>query len=366
MVHEISVSVPERSYRVLVADPADWDRIAMPELAERGKTAMLVTDENVGPLWSEPILGFLAGKGLDLREVRYPAGEVTKSIGPLQELYDKFLAQGLRRDGWVVALGGGVVGDLAGFAAATYLRGVAWLQIPTSLLAMVDASVGGKVGIDYAGGKNLVGAFHQPRLVLTSPQCLTTLPDQEFGNGLAEAIKAAIIGDPDLFCLMQEQAAPIWKRDPSNLQELIARSVRVKARIVEEDERETGKREVLNLGHTLGHAVEASSGLRAVRHGEAVAIGMVGATDLAYALGRCESDLADRVRSTLTRWGLPIACPPFQVDAIWDAMSHDKKRRGRGLRWVLPSKVGQVEIVDGVDPEIVKATLCKLGARSDG
>ncbi len=262
-----------------------------------------------GPLWGELVRDSLRVLGLDVHEVWAPAGESSKDLSHLPLLYDSFLAAGLKRDGWVIALGGGVVGDLAGFAAATYLRGVAFIQIPTTLLAMADASIGGKVGVNYGGGKNLVGAFHQPRLVLTSPSFLSTLSDPELANGLAEVIKAAIIGDEELFDLLEKQAEKIWSRDPEVLEDLIERAAAVKARIVGRDEREQGERQLLNLGHTFGHALEAAGDFDRLRHGEAVAIGLVAACQLSILAGLADESFRDRVVSLLVSHRLPTHCP---------------------------------------------------------
>lgn len=316
----------------------------MPELSRQGRSAVLVTDENVGPLWTERVLRSLTRLGLEPREIRIPAGEATKVLGTVERIYGALLEGGVKRDGWVIALGGGVVGDVAGFAAATYLRGVAWLQIPTSLLAMADASVGGKVGVDYGGGKNLVGTFHQPGLVLTSPGFLSTLPDRELANGLAEVIKAAIIGDLDLFALMESQAAPIWKRDPSVLEELIGRSVEVKARIVEMDERETGRRQLLNLGHTIGHALEAATGFSVLGHGEAVAIGLVAACQLSFLLGLLPAADRDRVERLLAMHRLPTRLPNVGWRDVEPWLKMDKKGRETGGTYVLTAGIGDVSV----------------------
>lgn len=344
MPREIDVSLGERSYRVVVSDLDRWQEIDLPELSERGRSAVLVTDDNVGPLWTEPARGFLERAGLNVSEIRIKAGEASKSLETLKSLYDRLIKEELKRDSWVVALGGGVVGDLSGFAAATYLRGVALLQIPTSLLAMADSSVGGKVGIDYGGGKNLVGAFHQPRLVLTSPGFLTTLPNTEFANGLAEVIKAAIIADPALFELIETKPTPIWNREAMVLEELIARSISVKARIVEEDELEVGRRQLLNLGHTLGHALEAASGFSTLRHGEAVAIGLTAACQLSVLLGLLPAGERDRIERVLERHNLPTRCSDLSWEDVEPWIRLDKKGREEGWTYVLTGGIGNVSV----------------------
>jgi 3-dehydroquinate synthase len=250
----------------------------------------------------------------------------------------------MMRDSWVVALGGGVIGDLAGFAAATYLRGIALLQIPTSLLAMADSSVGGKVGIDYGGVKNLIGAFHQPSLVLTSPGFLTTLPDPEYANGMAEVIKAALIGSPSLLQLLETEAEAIWKRDRSILEELLVESVTVKARIVEQDERESGIRQLLNLGHTFGHAFEAWGHFERLRHGEAVAIGLVAACQLSVLQGIASIGLRERIETLVRRYRLPTRLPGGRWEAIEPWLRFDKKAREAGGTFVLTKDIGDVSV----------------------
>jgi 3-dehydroquinate synthetase len=249
---------------------------------------------------------------------------------------------------------------LAGFVAATFLRGIRLIQIPTSLLAMVDSSVGGKTAVDLPQGKNLVGAFKQPVLVLVDPRVLATLPKAETRSGMAEAIKHSILADPSLFAEL-EAMKPDFKQPLSASQ--LARTIGIKVTVVEEDPLEHGRRAVLNLGHTVAHALERLSDYR-LRHGEAVAIGTVAAARLAAELGRADGQLAARIGALLAAWGLPIRCPAFDVEAIWGAMAHDKKRRGRSLRWILPHDLGDVRIAEDVPPDTVKWVLRDMGARS--
>jgi 3-dehydroquinate synthase len=260
-------------------------------------------------------------------------------------------------------LGGGVTGDVAGFAAASYMRGVRFVQVPTTLLAMVDASVGGKTGVDLPQGKNLVGAFKQPASVIIDPTVLATLPPGEIRSGLAEVIKHGVIGAPDLFTELEhgDGTLSLWWSDRGATQ--IARALRVKIAVVEQDPFEEGRRAVLNLGHTAGHALEQLSGYE-LRHGEGVAIGMVAAARIAEQLKMAGPTLARRLTSTLELWGLPTRCPPFASDEIWKAMAYDKKRRGRKLRWVLPRAIGDVEISDAVPAQVAQSVLIEIGARS--
>jgi 3-dehydroquinate synthase len=344
MTREIPVHLGARSYRVLVAPPAAWGEPDTPEFSERGKMAVLVTEERVGPLWAGTVREALRARGLQVHEVWVPEGEASKDLSRLPLLYDSFLATGLKRDGWVIALGGGVIGDLAGFAASTYMRGIAFAQVPTSLIAMADASVGGKVGVNYAGGKNLIGAFHQPRIVLTSPSFLSTLPDAELANGLAEVIKAAIIGDRELFGLLESRGDEIWRRDPAVLDEVVGRSIAVKAEIVGRDELDLGERQLLNLGHTFGHALEAAGGFDRLRHGEAVAIGLMAACRLSILLGLADVSFGDRVAALLDRHRLPTHCAWASWEDIAPWMSLDKKAGERGGTYILTGGIGDVSV----------------------
>ena len=310
----------------------------------RGPIA-IVTDENVGELYAERVRASLIGAGYRARVQAIPPGEDHKTIEVAERLWARFLDQGLERGSTVIALGGGVVGDLAGFAAATYLRGVAWVAVPTTLLAMVDASLGGKTGADLPQGKNLVGAFHPPKLVLTDPETLTTLPDSELRAGMAEVVKHGVIGDPALF-EMCKGPFNYWR---SGWAEGVSRAMAVKIRIIEEDPFEAGVRASLNLGHTVGHGVEHASGFR-LRHGEAVAIGMVAEARLAERLGIADAGLAGHLAACLRGLGLPTEIPPdLDRDAILQAMSRDKKKAGGVVRFALPVRIGEVEV--GVEVE---------------
>jgi 3-dehydroquinate synthase len=280
--------------------------------------------------------------GYDVRvgePVVIPPGETSKIMETVSYLWQQFLEGGLERGGTVVALGGGVVGDLAGFAAATYKRGVSWVVLPTSLLAMVDASLGGKTGADLPQGKNLVGAFHAPRLVLTDPGTLDTLPRDELRSGMAEVIKSGIIGDASLF----EKCSSGWQEIESNWGEIIRRAMAVKIRIIEADPYEGGVREVLNLGHTVGHAVELVSNFE-LRHGEAVAIGMVAEARLAEKISIADPGLSDQIGEVCSLLGLPVKIPKeLSREDIVKVMQMDKKRAAGRVRFSLPSRVGEVQ-----------------------
>jgi 3-dehydroquinate synthase len=304
----------------------------------------VITNPTLGAHHLPALTRALSAAGFEPVVCEIPEGEAHKTLTTVSAVYDRLAQARLARNEPVIALGGGVVGDLAGFVAATWLRGVPFVQIPTTLLSMVDASVGGKVAVDLPQGKNLVGAFKQPALVLIDPAVLHTLPAIEYRSGLAEVVKTAIIGDPVLF----EQLAG---SGPRSLVGMIADTVRIKAQIVERDPYETSDRAWLNLGHTFGHALELVSGYK-LRHGEAVALGMVAATALSERLNLAERTLGTRVRSMIRRLGLRVQYD-FDIHEARAAMNTDKKRRSQALRFVLPVRIGQVVVVDEVAEEAI-------------
>jgi 3-dehydroquinate synthase len=310
----------------------------------------VVSDENVGEIYMQRALKSLQDAGFTSQPIIIPPGESSKNITTISTLWQKFLAAGLERGSTVVALGGGVVGDLSGFAAATYMRGVSWVILPTSLLAMVDASLGGKTGADLPMGKNLVGAFHAPHFVLVDPKTLDSLPSEEVKSGMAEVVKAGIIGDPALY----ESCSQGWAMLDSNWDEVVRRAMAVKIQVIKSDPYEAGIRKMLNLGHTIGHAVELVSGFN-LRHGEAVSIGMVAEAHLAERIGLADQGLAKEIKRTLSGLGLPTEIPSgFKRQAILDAILVDKKRSRGQARFALPVRVGEVK------PDIVVEDLATL------
>lgn len=307
---------------------------------------VMVTDEHVLSPWGERAEAEVRAAGREVVRVVLTPGEEHKRIGAVEQIWDAALQAQVDRDAAVLAVGGGVVGDLAGFAAATLLRGVRFAQCPTSLLAMVDASVGGKTGFDRDQGKNLVGAFHQPEVVLCDVETLTTLPDAELAAGLAEVVKSAWLDGEEAVAALERDADALSRRDPTALEAAIRRSVSLKAQIVAEDERESGRRAVLNLGHTVGHAIEAAREYRGIRHGEAVALGMIAAFRVSASQGDAEAAAhEERVRALLARLGLPTDLGAWIEEGTLDWMAHDKKRRGGKVRFVVPGRPGQVELV---------------------
>jgi 3-dehydroquinate synthase len=343
---------PKWGYDVLIAEgllAQAGERLVMAGLAPA--RCAVVTNPVVGGHHAARLVAALGAAGFEPAVFEVPDGEAHKTLGTAAGLYGRFAEARLARNEPVIALGGGVIGDLAGFVAATWLRGVPFVQVPTSLLAMVDASVGGKVAVDLPQGKNLVGAFKQPAVVLIDPALLSTLPGVEFRSGAAEVLKSALIGDAALF----EQLAG---SGPGSLVSMIADAVRVKVCIVERDPFETGERALLNLGHTFGHALELISGYT-LRHGEAVALGLSAAVELSAALGHCDRTLPVRVRQVVGRLGLPTRYS-FDPAAALAAMATDKKRRGRALRFVLLKGVGKAFLAEGVPDAAVEAALMSV------
>ena len=324
-------------------------------LRSRGLTGpvAVICDDTVRGLWGETAAAGLAAEGLPATVLSFPAGERSKTLATVERLVSDMVAAGLGRDCTVLALGGGVVGDTAGLVAALYMRGVSFVQVPTTLLAAFDSSVGGKVAVDLPAGKNLVGAFKQPDLVLVDALCMETLPEEERRAGLAEAVKHGVIADPELFALLAE--------GQYDLAEVIERSIRVKIAVVEEDPYERGRRAVLNLGHTFGHAFEKLSDFR-LRHGEVVAIGMVLAARLSARRGLATPALVERLEACLRTLGLPVRPPAQAPDEVIQAMQADKKRQAGRLRFVLPVAMGDVRVYDDVSEDELRAVLSASGA----
>ncbi len=348
--HLLRVELTDCAYHIYILEGALEQAGLLIRRLGSWSRIVIVSNPTVWGLYGEHLRKSLGAAGLEAWPALIPDGESFKTLETAAGLYEQFLSAGLDRAGLVVALGGGVVGDVAGFAAATYMRGVPFVQVPTTLLAMIDASVGGKTGVDLPRGKNLVGAFHQPRLVLIDPLVLESLPPAQMRQGLAEALKAAVIADPALFDILT--AGPPWPWS-----EVIARALQVKIDVVQRDPHEQGWRAVLNLGHTAGHALERLSGY-SMPHGEAVAGGMMIAVQIAEMMGYCTPTLAERIGGALRHLGLPTGWPGiFTPEQVLDAMASDKKRRHGRLRWILPRTIGAVDIAEDVPAEVVLEAL---------
>jgi len=323
-----------------------------------GTTALLVSDTNVDPLYGDLCAGLLGERDFRVERAVVPAGEASKSLDCTKTLFDHALAGHLDRSSVIVALGGGVVGDLAGFAAGTYLRGVKLLQVPTSLLAMVDSSVGGKTGVNLPQGKNLVGVFYQPIEVAIDLGTLRTLPEREYLSGMAEVVKYGVIWDATLFRSLEENVKALRERDPEILESTVARCCEIKAEVVAMDERESGVRAILNYGHTLGHAIENVSGYGRLLHGEAVAIGMAYAGELSCRSQGFKREECDRVNRLLLELGLPCARGVLEDSVTWEAlreaMAADKKARWAIPTFVLAERIGSVMFNCAVGEDVLK------------
>jgi 3-dehydroquinate synthase len=335
----IKVTHPTGSYPIFL-DSGEIARTGQ-RLAELGYNGrcVVITNETVGPLHAEPLLVGLRESGFDPTRIDLPDGEAFKTLETVNGLYPQLIEAKLDRRSPIIALGGGVIGDMAGFAAASFLRGVPFVQIPTTLLSMVDASVGGKTGVDLPQGKNLVGAFKQPEMVVMDPDVLSTLPEIEYRAGLGEVVKHGIIDSPVLFAALE--------KGDYDLAWMLDEAVRVKVRVVEEDPFEQGRRGTLNLGHTFAHAFELLSNFE-LRHGLAVSIGMACAARLSTQLGHCSGDTTERIINLLDQLNMPYTIPDYPFDEVWATMFTDKKRQGNTIRFILPRAIGDVGIFNDV------------------
>ncbi len=351
---ELRVNLGERSYDIHISHGLLEQAGELITSVCKGKAAAIVTNPRIGGLYAGRLVESLEKAGVASHVITIPAGERYKNLNTVRRVYDCLLDHQIDRTGIVIGLGGGVVGDLAGFVAATYLRGVDFVQVPTSLLAQVDASVGGKVGVDLPRGKNLVGAFYQPKIVIIDTATLSTLPARELRTGLAEVIKHGIILDSKYFSFVENKMPAIKRLEPGILINTVADSCKIKANIVERDERESGLRAILNFGHTVGHALEAVTGYKKYRHGEAVSIGMVTAALISEKMGLVDRQVVERIVATIQRAGLPIK-PKDKVDSkcLLEAMKLDKKVIGGRLRFVLIKAIGAAFVSDEVTPDIL-------------
>jgi 3-dehydroquinate synthase len=354
-LHSIDVALGRRSYPVwigsgLLGDHARWRALL------RGRHALVISNTTVAPLYLPRIAAGL--EGLRWSSFLLEDGELHKSFANVGRALDALGQLGATRDACVIALGGGVVGDLAGFTAACWMRGIDFIQMPTTLLAMVDSSVGGKTGVNLPRGKNLVGAFHQPRAVIADTDTLATLPEREYRAGLAEVVKGAAIGDQAFFAWLEQHADALAAHDRDTMLEAIARKVQYKAGVVARDETEQGERALLNFGHTFGHALETAGHYSTLLHGEGVAIGMLLAARMSERLGMSEPADTARLEQLLRKLGLPVAIPPgMDATQLLDLMRLDKKNMAGQLRLILWRGMGRAEIVGGVDEAQVHATL---------
>ncbi|CCO08866.1 3-dehydroquinate synthase [Desulforamulus hydrothermalis] len=357
-MRKINLALGERSYPIYLED-GGLNRLGyyLQQLPLE-KKALLITDSNVYPLYGEKVAAVMRQAGFQVAVARVPAGEQAKTLEQAARLYDLAFDAGLDRSCPVVALGGGVVGDLAGFVAATYMRGVPFIQVPTTLLAQVDSSVGGKVAVNHPRGKNIIGAFYQPRLVLIDVATLQTLPARQLKAGLAEVIKYGVIWDGEFFQWLENNGVRLLAQDRDALQYVIETCCRIKAAVVEQDETEQGRRAILNYGHTVGHAVEALTGYDAFLHGEAVAIGMVIAARMAVQQGLLGYREYHRIKQLIALAELPAELPADLAHRdILQSIYHDKKVKGDQLVFILPQQIGRVGIYRDIDEKSVMRAL---------
>lgn len=313
------------------------------------KKALIISDTNVGPLYSNEIIKTLSENDIGIRTILIDPGESSKTIEKAMDIYTTALNFRMDRDSLFIALGGGVVGDLAGFTASTYMRGVPYLQIPTSLLAQVDSSVGGKTAVNHPLGKNMIGSFYQPKGVLINTDTLKSLPVRQISTGLAEVIKYGVIADKNLFSYLEENIEKVFSFDDKVLNHIIYKSCTIKAKIVAQDEKDKGIRGILNFGHTIGHAIEAETSFTEYTHGESVAIGMVAEAELAQLLGLIDKGFVDRLKNLLLKAKLPIKLPNLETDRLIKHMQRDKKNKIGKIVFVLPTKLGRVEMFDNIE-----------------
>ena len=355
-MHTVTVPLDARSYSIYIGQgllEKIGDFLRQWPLT---KKALVVTQPAIQAIYGDRVLESLRAQGFAADTFEVLDAEEAKSLTWLEKIYDRLIDLRLDRRSPLIALGGGVVGDLAGFAAATYLRGIPLVQIPTTLLAQVDSSIGGKTAVNHPRGKNLIGAFYQPRVVCIAVDTLQTLPARELRSGLAEVIKYGVIANPELFQLLEEHTAQVLHGDAALLTRIIRDCCQIKAEVVSADEQEGGLRAILNFGHTFGHAIEAAGGFSTYTHGEAVAIGMIWATELSRRLGMCSPDLPERLRRLLCGFGLPTA-PAQDLPGIREALLLDKKALGGQSRFILVEDLGKVSMRGDVPSQLVEEIL---------
>ncbi|WP_445345375.1 3-dehydroquinate synthase [Acinetobacter bohemicus] len=351
----LHVELGDRRYPIFIGSHLNPQSLLEPYI--QGKQVMIVTNTTVKPLYLDHYVSAIERLGKTVATCVLPDGEKYKNIEHLNLIFDALLEAGFNRDATVLALGGGVIGDMAGFASACFQRGVYFIQVPTTLLSQVDSSVGGKTGINHPLGKNMIGAFQQPQVVLADMAQLNTLPDRELSAGLAEVIKYALLGDLDFLTWLEANMDGLVGRDSALLAEAVYRSCAHKARIVANDEKEQGERALLNLGHTFGHAIESYLGYGVWLHGEAIATGMVMAADLSQRMGWISLDDVERTKKIIQRAHLPVKCPAIPLDEFLGFMAHDKKVLNGQLRLVLMKSLGQAVISKEFDLELMKQAI---------
>ena len=361
-MRKVRVDLGEKSYDIVLGYGIEQEIMDFVQQADFSQKGLLITDTNVGPLYGRKMQKILEQAGLEVTLAQIPAGEKSKSLTVANELFTRAIEAGLDRKSPVFALGGGVVGDLAGFVAASYMRGVPFVQLPTSLLAQVDSSVGGKVAVNHELGKNLIGAFYQPKAVFMELDYMSTLPQREIYTGLGEIIKYGIIYDEEFFRFLEENQEKVLALEPEALTHMIARSCEIKAAVVSKDEKEAGLRRILNFGHTIGHAIEKETGYVRYNHGEAVGTGMVGAAYISEKLGLIGQQKFDRVQKLVAAYKLPLKAAGVTVDNMYADIFHDKKTIGGKVTWVLMKSIGEVICRNDVPEAAVREAMAAIAA----
>ena len=354
-MHKVRVELDNNSYDIYIGSALDKELKKFISSAGFSKKALLLTDTNVEKLFGDRIRLVLESAGLDVELVTIPAGETSKSLTEAEKIYTAAIEFGLDRKSAIFALGGGVVGDLTGFIAATYLRGIPFVQIPTSLLAQVDSSVGGKVAVNHKLGKNLIGAFYQPKAVFIDLDMLNTLYSREIASGLGEIVKYGVISDSALFKYLEENAQRVIALDYDVMKNVIARSCEIKAEVVSKDEKEGGLRRILNFGHTMAHAIEEATEYSKYTHGEAVAIGMIGAAYISRSLGRIDDATFERLQNLIEKLGMISRAEDCNVEHMLKAIFRDKKTINGKINWVLMDSIGKVSVVNDVPEDIIRS-----------
>ncbi len=354
-MQRLAIDLDERSYEILIGLDLRKQVGEFLKAVFRPSRVVIITHPSINSIYGEEVIANCLDQGWTTDIIEVPEGEVSKSLGQVEKLYDRLLELNCDRKSVLIALGGGVIGDLVGFVAATYQRGITFIQVPTTLLSQVDSSVGGKTGVNHPKGKNMIGAFYQPRLVVTDLQTLKTLPIKEYRAGLAEIVKYGVISDASFFEFLEKNYKDILNLNHDCLSYIIENSCAIKAKVVEKDERETHHRMILNFGHTLGHAIESLTGYSRFVHGEAVAIGMVRAAELSHSMGKCSKEVPRRLEALLKNLGLPVEMPELDPTAVIESLYHDKKTMDNKIKFILVKEIGSIEIVEQVpESEILK------------
>jgi 3-dehydroquinate synthase len=361
-MEEVRLNLAERSYSILIGEGLLASIGSILQERQIDGRILVITNPTVARWYREPLIHSLQSAGFSVQVAEVPDGESYKSLEQASFLYDTLIDGAYDRKSLLIALGGGVIGDLTGFVAATYMRGVRFIQIPTTLLAQVDSSIGGKVAVNHPKGKNLIGAFYQPSLVITDVTTLKTLPEAEFNSGMAEVIKHGFILDENYLRLIAGEYELIHNLDPEILSFVVSGSCRIKSEVVEQDEKESGLRAILNFGHTIGHAIEAVTNYTYYKHGEGVALGMLAASQIAARTGRLkEADLPKNLLKICQKFKLPTKLPGLAIQEILEAIKLDKKVESAKVRWVLPEKVGIMKITSEVPAEVITEVLVEMG-----